>query len=215
MDILYERPREKLQKRGVAALSNVELLQVIIGSGTAGMPVAKIARKVERLLRKNTQNIALTELITIPGLGKIKAGQIIASIELAQRLALQVDTQSEKEIDVLADIYNDVRTAKKPTLLYVLFNGAGEVLNDNMGILKSTHSASDVVREVFADALAQSAASVLIIVGHSMQSLEPSMYELDLARNAYATASLLSVPLKSFSLINQQGEYTLKEANRG
>ncbi len=211
---MYERPREKMQKRGVSALSNTELLQVIIGSGNAGMPVTKIARKVEKLIKIKGSAVEIKDLTNIPGLGMVKAGQIVASFELAQRISMQTNTLLD-ETDILADLYADVRSSKNQTLLYIFFDGAGKVIDDHLQTIKPTHITAQLARKLFAEALARSASSVAILIGYQSQNLEPSMFELGLARDAYATARLLSIPIKSFVLVANSGEYLMKEANYG
>lgn len=82
--IRYERPREKLRNRGAAALSLIELLQLIIGSGNAKTPGAKLAREVEQLLVQ--EDLTYTALIAVEGLGVAKVCQILAALELSRRL---------------------------------------------------------------------------------------------------------------------------------
>lgn len=213
--ITYERPREKLYQKGVSVLTNTELLQVIIGSGNAGMPVAKIARKVDKLLKKNGLSVNMADLTTIQGLGLVKAGQIIAGLELAHRLAYQEGNEVYKEIDVLTDLYAEVRVCKKPTLLYAFFDGNGRLIDDHSRPIDVKASASKIARKVFAEALSHSTASIIIALGGEGQSLEPTMFELSLARDIYSTANLLSIQVKSFVLIGASGEYSMKEASRG
>jgi DNA repair protein RadC len=210
----YERPREKLYKHGVAALTNAELLQVIIGSGNAGMPVTKIARKVDRLLKLSGTAIPVSNLIAVPGLGLIKAGQIVAGFELASRLAYEDGYSEPKESDILSDLYADIRVAKKRTLLYAFFDGNGRLIDDHSQTLELHDNTSQVVRKLFAEALSQSTASVLVAIGYESQPLEPTMFELSLARDVYSTAKLLSIPVRSFILLNAFKEHVVKEANR-
>jgi DNA repair protein RadC len=210
----YERPREKLQNKGVSALTNTELLQVIIGSGNASAPVTKIARKVYKVLQKHGLDVSTEQLTATPGLGIVKAGQILASLELASRLAYTEGNESNGE-DMLASLYDDLRSAKEPTLLYVFFDGNNKPINDTYRILNNKKHTSSVVRQLFVEALAQSTASVHIAVGYSNQSLDPTMFELSLARDIFKTASLLSLPVSSFKLISETGEYLIKEQSNG
>lgn len=208
----YERPREKLRDKGVSALTNAELLQVIIGSGSAGLPVTKIARKLDKTLRQNGPTVNMEILTTIDGLGTVKASQILAGIELARRLEYQESELPHKDIDVLADLYADMRGAKKPTLLYAFFDGSGKLIDDNTQILNTHASTARIARKIFGDALAQSTASVLVAIGSEQQLLEPSMFELSLAKDVYGTASLLSISIKSFVLVGVKGEYVITQA---
>jgi len=213
--ITYERPREKLYQKGVSVLTNAELLQVIIGSGNAGMPVAKIARKVGEVLKKKGLSVNMADLTTVQGLGLVKSGQIIAGLELAHRLAYQEGEGVYKEIDVLSDLYAEIRGCKKPTLLYAFFDGNGRLIDDHSQPIDVKTNASKIARKVFAEALSQSTASIIVALGGEGQSLEPTMFELSLARDIYSTASVLSIQVKSFVLIGALGEYVMKEASRG
>jgi DNA repair protein RadC len=213
MDITtYERPREKLYKKGVAALTNAELLQVVIGSGSAGMSVIKIARKVDKLLVTKGVKVAISDLIAIQGLGLVKASQIIAGLELANRLCYQPE-DDYKDVDILADLYTDIRRSKNKMLLYAFFDGNGRLIDDQSQIINPKASTARVARKVFGEALTQSTASVLIAIGGEGQSLEPTMFELSLARDIYNTAALLSMTVKSVVLVSDTGERVIKAVN--
>jgi DNA repair protein RadC len=210
MNDTYDRPREKMRDRGVTALSNTELLQVMIGSGSAGLPVTNIARKLEKVLRENGSAVVMDKLLTIRGLGTVKAGQILAGIEYAHRLEFQEAEYSNRAVDVLSDLYSDIRAAKKQTLMYVLFDGSGKIIGNDFYILDPSMNTARIARKIFGEALAQSTASVLVVIGYEYQVLEPSMYELSLARDIYSTAKLLSISIKSIVLVGIEGEYVLK-----
>jgi len=212
---IYERPREKLYQKGVSVLTNTELLQVIIGSGNAGMPVTKIARKVDKLLKAYGVGVGIADLTAVQGLGLIKASQIIAGFELANRMLYQQGTEPYKNIDVLADLYADIRGSKKQILLYAFFDGNGRLIDDNSQILNPKASTARIARKVFGEALAQSTASVLVAVGSESQPLEPALFELSLAHDIYTTAAMLSITVKSFVLVGSTGEYVIKESHRG
>jgi len=207
---IYERPREKLYKKGVSALTNAELLQVIIGSGNAGMPVTKIARKVNKLLITKGLSITITDLVAIQGLGLVKSSQIVAGFELANRLPYQQE-DPYKDVDILADLYIDIRRSKKRTLLYAFFDGNGRLIDDHSQLINPNVSTTRVARKVFGEALVRSTASILVAVGGEGQSLEPTMFELSLARDIYSTAAMLSMTVKSFVLVSDAGEYVIKE----
>lgn len=81
---LYERPREKLRNSGVSSLTLAELLQLILGSGTAGVSGAQLARGVEELLLEGS--LSFDALIALPGMGEAKACQVVGLIEIARRL---------------------------------------------------------------------------------------------------------------------------------
>jgi DNA repair protein RadC len=210
MNDTYDRPREKMREKGVAALSNTELLQVMIGSGSAGLPVTNIARKLEKALRENGSAVGMEKLLTIRGLGTVKAGQILAGLEYAHRLEFQEAEYSNRVVDVLSDLYSDIRAAKKQMLMYVLFDGSGKIIGNDFYILDPSVNTARIARKIFGEVLAHSTASILVVIGYEHQVLEPSMYELSLARDIYSTAKLLSISIKSIVLVGTKGEYVLK-----
>jgi DNA repair protein RadC len=81
---IYQRPREKLQNTGIGSLSNVELLQVIIGSGNVRVSGATMARNVEKLIQLDRLNYQT--LMTIHGIGIAKSCQILAAVEIGKRI---------------------------------------------------------------------------------------------------------------------------------
>lgn len=81
---VYERPREKLRHYGVEVLTRAELLQLVLGSGGAGVSSAYLAREIVQLLDKNIADYA--SLTRIKGIGEAKACQVLACIELSLRL---------------------------------------------------------------------------------------------------------------------------------
>src|ERR1700733_14551949 len=80
-----DRPREKLRRKGAAALSDFELLEVMIGNGTAGADVGQIARQVQKLMRKGVQTLNFDGLVALHGVSTAGAAKLLAGLELAKR----------------------------------------------------------------------------------------------------------------------------------
>jgi DNA repair protein RadC len=81
----HTRPREKLQEKGVAALTDEELVGAILGMGIRGVDVRTIARRVAGLIREYKEGLTLDLLMAIPGVGLAKAARILSAFELARR----------------------------------------------------------------------------------------------------------------------------------
>ncbi len=82
-----DRPREKLQKYGSGKLSNSELLAILLGSGTKGLNVIELSKKIlQRFPNGSLPNASFEELKQIKGLGDAKVCEIVASFELSKRL---------------------------------------------------------------------------------------------------------------------------------
>ena len=78
------KPREKLEEKGVKALSDKDLVMILIGKGTSGHTLEEVAEKVLKVLDKTGEPL-LTDLKYIPGMGQAKATSILAALELGRR----------------------------------------------------------------------------------------------------------------------------------
>ncbi len=96
-----DKPREKLIRRDVSTLSNVELLAVPIGRGVRGNDVLQVASEVDRRFRDNLDRVGIEELVKINGIGAVKASQILAGFELARRYAGKGEVKITFPADVL------------------------------------------------------------------------------------------------------------------
>src|SRR3954451_892351 len=78
-----DRPREKLQRKGAAALSDFELLEVMIGSGNGHADVGSIARQLQKVLRRGAHTLSVGTLTDVRGVSIAQAGKLLAGFELA------------------------------------------------------------------------------------------------------------------------------------
>ena len=130
---IEERPREKLQIMGSIALSDIELLAILIGSGTAKTPAFRLAKNILDLLDRThgDSEILLDDLLTIEGVGIAKATLISAALELGRR---RMPTK-RKQIIFPSDIYPIIRhygNRPQEYFLCITLNGAHEVMSVNV-----------------------------------------------------------------------------------
>lgn len=83
---VYDRPREKIINRGAESLSDIELMAILIGSGTKKHPVEKLASKVLQLVDDNQGVFEAEDFLSIEGIGPAKATLLAASMELSRRI---------------------------------------------------------------------------------------------------------------------------------
>jgi DNA repair protein RadC len=98
----FDRPREKMEKKGPGALSNLELLAVLLGSGIKGKGVFEVARDILKEMEDKLDLVTLETLRGIDGVGLAKAGQIIAAIEFAKRFLVRDDLKITSVHEALA-----------------------------------------------------------------------------------------------------------------
>jgi DNA repair protein RadC len=189
------RPREKLQARGAEALSDYELLMAIIGSGTQYADVTKLAREVQKLLKEKGSELAYEDLLSIKSLGPAKATQIMASFELWRRQfevsERPIIDSPEKAVEQLSDI----RDKKQEYFVCLTLDGANRLIAKRI-ITIGTLTASLVhPREVFAEAIADRAASIIVAHNHPSGSLNPSTADLEVTGRMQQSAKLLGINL--------------------
>lgn len=197
------RPREKLAAKGAAALSDYELLMAIIGSGNAQADVTKIARDVQKLVKEKGSELTYEDLLAIKSLGPAKATQIMAAYELWRRQfevsERPIIDSPEKAVEQLVDI----RDKKQEYFVCLTLDGANRLIAKRI-ITIGTLTASLVhPREVFADAITDRAASIIVAHNHPSGSISPSDADKDVTERLRNTASLLGISFLDHVIITK------------
>lgn len=209
-EINYDRPREKLQKKGVASLRNAELLQILIGSGTAQASVTRIARKVLKQLAKHGNAVSYDLLLEVVGLGPARASQIMAAFELASRYPLtnkQLTIDSEEKA---RGLFVELTLSHSLKLVYLTLDGAKRLIaKRSVRINDSTHP-SHLLRGIFSNVVTDQAEGIMIAIGYAEHTLDPSMFELSLARDLNGMAQLFIVTIHGLSLMNKTAGRSLR-----
>ena len=201
--ITYERPRERLRAKGVQALATPELIQVVLGSGGPAISVGKLARSVAQLLGKNN-SIGYDELRLLPGIGDAKACQLLAAIEFGRRVnSNNADAATLKGARHVIKHLNTLASAKRPSISYVTFNGAGEVLNLRTVQQRPAEHYSLTSKRIISDVLSDGSASFAVGVGHTKQVLVATMNDLSLAKGLFESAKIINVRLEAFVLVGK------------
>jgi len=206
----YDRPREKLQKKGAAALTNAELLQILIGSGTAQASVTRIARKALKQLSKHGNAISHDLLLEVTGLGPARASQIVAAFELASRYPMSnrqliIDTQ-----DKAKGLLVELTIVHSPRLVYLTLDGAKRLIAKRSIRINETSHPAQLLRSVFSNVVTDQAAGIMIAIGHKNHTLNPSMFELTLARDLNGMAQLFIISIHDLLLMNKTNERSLR-----
>lgn len=198
-------PREKLEYSGVSALSNEELLAIILGSGCHECDVFELARRLAQFLSTETSIPSLDRLRSIRGLGKVKASQILACLELSGRFIL-----SDKAIPVSTpeDVLSRVAYMKyeaQEHLVVVSLNSANYVIRVHELTTGLVNQTPVHPREAFALAIEDRAVSVIFIHNHPSGSLEPSSEDMSITRVLCASGKILQIPVLDHIIIGKSG----------
>ena len=203
------KPREKLEEKGVKALSDQELVMILIGKGSNGHTIEEVAEKVLKVLDKGSEPL-LTDLKYIPGMGQAKATAVLAALELGRRRP----NRKTKVIRRPEDIWNEVKhyaERNQEQLLVLSFNGAGELLGIHVATVGLVDKVVMHPREIFAEAIKERAVSVVIVHNHPSGQLSPSQADRILTKRISTAGKLLGIKVLDHLIISTSGYYSFRE----
>ena len=206
-----ERPYEKLELYGEKALSNAELLAIIIKSGTKDETSVQIAQKVLNL-NYDTQlgelgflkNISIEELLQIKGIGKVKAIQIKAICELASRMAKPVNYKKIKVTNteqIAKMLYQDFRNEKREIVKLFLLNNGNQIIKIIDVALGGTNFANVSIKEIVSEALKIKAPKMILVHNHPSGNPTPSKKDIEFTDKLYNAAKMFEIDLLDHIII--------------
>jgi len=208
-----DRPREKLLRNGAAALSDRELLAVLVGKGTRDMDVMTLAGKLARVIDRKGLGVTSDDLRDFDGIGDAKAALLLAALEYARRRIKPDGVRIETPADLLPHIrhYADRR---QEHLLCASINGANEVLNIRVVSIGLVDRSPAHPREVFADVLMDRASAVIIAHNHPAGSLEPSPADVEITKQIKAAGAVVGISLLDHIIFNRTAYFSFLEAGK-
>lgn len=208
-----DRPREKLLRKGAAALSDQELLAVLLGKGTPGMDVMTLAGKLVKVIDEKGLGIRAEDLCEFDGVGDAKATLVLAAIEFARRRIKPEGAKIETPADLLPHVQH-YATRKQEHFLCASINGANEILNIRVVSIGLIDRTPVHPREVFADALADRASGVIVAHNHPTGSLEPSAADIEITAQLKAAGVVIGISLLDHIIFNRSGYFSFLESGR-
>jgi DNA repair protein RadC len=207
---LEDRPRERLAARGVTALSDIELLSLMLGSGSSRKGVGRLALDLLSVLDGSGDIPDVGELTAVEGIGPARGALVAASLEFARRRLRPARRRISEPIDVLP-LVTHWSDRPQEHFLVLSLNGAHEVLRLRVvsrGILDRTivHP-----REVFVDPLSDRAAAIVCAHNHPSGNIEPSPEDRELTRRLKESGELLGIPLLDHVIFAENGYYSFLE----
>jgi DNA repair protein RadC len=196
-----DRPREKLQIKGASALSDFELLQALIGSGNKQADVSKIARETLKLIKASGAEVSYDELAKVTGLGLAKITEILAALELSKRYLLKTDQPIIDSPEKAVEQLSDIRDKKQEYFVCLTLDGANRLIAKRIITIGTLTSSLVHPREVFADAITDRAASIIVAHNHPSGSLEPSEADSNVTELLYNAGDLLGIKLTDHIIV--------------
>ena len=209
----HDRPREKLLARGAQALSDQELLAVLLGSGNVSIDVMTLAEKLAAVVDQKGLNLSAQDLKQFGAVGDAKATLILAAIEFARRRIKPEGTKIEAPADILPLVrhYSD---RKQEHFLCATVNGANEVINVRVISIGLIDRSPVHPREVFADAVADRASGIIVAHNHPAGALEPSVGDVEVTRRLRHAGEILGIEVLDHIIFNRGGYFSFLENGR-
>lgn len=212
-----DRPREKLLLKGKHALSDAELLAILLGKGTVGVSAVALAQDILSSVDNSLHELgkrSVAELTRFKGIGDAKAITIAAALEIGRRRQMS-DLRERPRVTSSRDAFNAI--APLLTDLHheefwvLLLNKASEVFSRER--LSTGGMAGTVVdgKILFKTALDARAAAVIAIHNHPSGSLQPSQADIDLTRRLRKAGELLDLPLLDHLIVSERGYYSFAD----
>lgn len=212
-------PYEKFERLGPEHLSDVELLAIIIRSGTVGINSLEVAEKVLKLANDDNKisglhKISVEELERIKGIGKVKAIRIKCIVELTRRMAMQTRRTSVCFSDpkTVADYYMEqMRHLEAEQVLLILTDNKNNVIKEIIISKGTVNSSLLSPREIFIEAIRYHAVHILLLHNHPSGDPTPSRKDVEITKIIDDSSKLLNIPLVDHIIIGDNKYISLKE----
>lgn len=205
-----DKPREKLIQRGVTALKNEELLTILLGSGIQGKDVRKLAKEIISLMDRGVDRLTIEKLCQIHGLGIAKASQILAALELSKRYFLS----QHRQISDAQDVFDELKAfadRKQEYFLTITLDGASHIIETRTVFIGTLNQSLVHPREVFADAICDRAAGIIVAHNHPSGTREPSRADIQITQRLKEVSRLVGIELLDHVILTKQGYYSFSD----
>lgn len=211
---ISERPYEKMEMYGAKALSNAELIAIIIKSGTKEESSVSIAQKILSLEKNGEnnlrflQNISIEEFMSIKGIGKVKALQLMAICELTKRMSRPLNTnqvQINSSEDVAELLIEEMKYEKREVVKAILLNSKNIIIKIIDVCFGGTNSAILKPKDVLQEAIKIGAPKIILVHNHPSGDPTPSKSDYDFTDRLVQASTVMGIELLDHIVIGEHG----------
>ncbi|RKD33200.1 RadC family protein [Thermohalobacter berrensis] len=212
-----ERPREKLCKYGPKVLSNAELLAIIIRTGNKNDTAIELSQKLLSIDKRGLElfvDSSLEELTSVKGIGKCKAAQILAAVELGKRISCSSNKNRIKitsPLDVANLLMEEMKYLKKEFFKIIMLDVKNYIITIEDISIGSLSSSIVHPREVFKNAIKRSSSSIILIHNHPSGDPSPSKEDISITKRLVEGGKILGINVLDHIIIGNGKYISLKE----
>ena len=212
-----ERPYEKLELYGEKSLSNAELLAIIIKTGTKENTSVDIARQILNLNEMYDKtnlsflrDLSIEEITKIKGMGRVKAIQLKAICELANRMnspSNYKNTQVKEPNDIVKILMNEMQYEKREIAKIILLNNKNNILKIKDIAIGGNNFVTIGMKDILTEAVRENAPKIILVHNHPSGNSTPSNQDYEVTKKLETSAKLLGIELIDHIVIGKS-EYT-------
>ncbi len=207
-------PREAMRERGPGALSDAELVQAIIGSGSGRISAAALAPRVVDALDAALDPADPSSFSSIRGIGEARACSLAAAMELGRRRFRPAEPRIAGPEDIFRQV-SHFADRKQERFIAATLNGANEVIAVRVVSLGLLNRTLIHPREVFSDAIHDRAAAVVVAHNHPTGRLEPSREDVEVTARLVKAGRTIGIEVLDHLVFSTEGYYSFRESDPG
>ncbi len=212
-----DRPREKLEIKGKSALSDAELIAILIGSGSKEYTAVDLSKHILSTVDNDLNALAklgIKELVRFKGIGKAKAIAIVSALELGRRRKFTL-RESRPQIQSSQDVYQlmtaDLMDQPTEQFWVVTLNRSNRVLNKKAVSLGGVSGTLVDPKVIFKIALEELASGIILIHNHPSGNLKPSRADKKLTEKLVSAGKLLEIPVLDHLIYGDDGYFSFAD----
>jgi DNA repair protein RadC len=209
-----DRPREKLVLKGKSALSDAELLAILLGSGTVSLSAVDLAKQILGVANNNLHELAklsLKDLMKFKGIGEAKAITIVSALELGRRRK-ESEPKKREKITLSSDVYELMRPylwdAHREEFWVVMLNRANEVIRTEKISEGGVAGTIADPKLIFKTALDHLASAIILVHNHPSGNLKPSQADVELTKKLKQAGNFLEIAVLDHVIFTDNGYYS-------
>ena len=211
-----ERPRERFKKYGVEALSNEELLSILMRCGTKAKSVKELSMDLMNEIDIHQfAKINYNALKKIKGIGEVKAITILSAIEFGKRVFSKSDIS--KQIKCGDDVYTLVRDEMayeiQEKFMVILLDTRRHVLDKKVIFVGTVNGSSVVPRDVFREAVRCNAVGMILVHNHPAGSIDPSYEDVYLTNDFIRLGKMMGINIVDHIIVSREDYYSMRLNN--
>lgn len=212
-----DRPREKLMLRGKSALTDAELIAILIGSGTRELSAVDLSKIILQSVDNNLNELArlsVNDLMKFKGVGDAKAISIVAALELGRRRKA-AEAPKRPKITCSTDVYEAIRPhlsdLSHEQFWVLLLNRANEVLRPIQISIGGVAGTVADPKLIFKSAIEHLASAIILVHNHPSGNLKPSQADKDLTKKVSEAGRLLDTPVLDHLIFGDKGYFSFAD----